>query len=180
MDIAPIFNLIQAGSLDGHFSNLYTQPRYMAGLGMQLFSLWKNARIQLPDGTCHQASMRVLRVGDDFAGFIIIRHEANQPDEVEIYMCGLVDGFRAKGLGEWMLRAALSEIPRDYTVSAECLPSSFQMKSLLRKLGFKQSNLPTSTQSPQVAQRFVYAETSVRPSKSPLNICLSGSIAMSS
>jgi len=155
LDIAPIFNLIQAGSLNGNFSNLYAQPRYMAGLGIQLFSLWRGGRIRLPDGTWHRANMQVLRVGGDFAGFVILRHETGQPSEVEIYMCGVEDEFRAKGLGEWMLRAALSGLPGGCSLFADCLPDSVQMKSLLKKLGFDQTGLATSTQVPGCAQRFV-------------------------
>jgi len=155
LDIAPVFNLIQAGSLNGNFSNLYTQPRYMAGLGMQLFSIWKNGRIKLPDGTWHRANMQVLRVSGDFAGFVILREEAGHPNDVEIYMCGVEDRFRGQGLGERMLRAALSEVPSDYSLFADCLPDSIQMKSLLRKLGFDEIARPTSTPIPRMAQRFV-------------------------
>jgi ribosomal protein S18 acetylase RimI-like enzyme len=127
----------------------------MAGLGIQLFSLWKNGKIKLPDGTCHRANMKVLRVGSDFAGFIILRHEASRPNEIEIYMCGVEDNFRNKGSGEWMVRAALSEIPSQCSVFADCLPNSIQMKSLLKKLGFDDTGLPRSTQISQVAQRLV-------------------------
>lgn len=154
-DIAPIFNLIQVGSANGHFSNLYAQPRYMAGLGIQLFSLWRNNRIKLPDGSWHQASMKVLKVDRDFAGFTILRHQAKQADEIEIYMCGLETSIRGNGLGEWMMRAALSEVPSGYSLYAECLPSSVQMKSLLMKLGFSETRSTTPTQVPQLAQRFV-------------------------
>lgn len=153
-DIAPIFNLIQAGSLNGHFSNLYTRPRYMAGLGIQLFSLWKYSSIRLPDGTRHQASMKVLRLGRDFAGFVILRHDASRPIEVEIYMCGVEDDFRGKGSGEWMLRAAISEIPNGYWVFADCLPDSVQMKSLLKKLGFAETPSAAPPGVPLVAQRY--------------------------
>ncbi|MCX7175583.1 MAG: GNAT family N-acetyltransferase [Proteobacteria bacterium] len=158
-DIAPIFNLIQNGSLNGHFSNLYTRPRYMAGLGIQLFSLCKNGRIKLPDGTWHQAKMKVLRVGGDFAGFVILRHDAHQPAESEIYMCGLENDFRGQGLGEWLLGAALSEVPVGHTVFADCLPNSVQMKTLLMKLRFDEVKLPASAQISSLARRFAYHVT---------------------
>jgi len=155
-DIAPIFNLIQSGSRHGHFSNLYTRPRYMAGLGIQLFSLWKSSEIKLPDRTEHRADMKVLRVGGDFAGFIVLRHEAHRPAESEIYMCALENDFRGRGLGEWMLREALSDVPIGHVVVVSCLPASIQMKSLLLKLRFRESNIPSTSERPQIAQRFVY------------------------
>ncbi|MFA6313305.1 MAG: GNAT family N-acetyltransferase [Sterolibacterium sp.] len=98
-DIAPIFSLIQVGSHHRHFSNLYTRPRYMAGLGLQLFSLWKNGQIRLPDGIRHRAEMKVLSVAGEFAGFVILRYEASQHDAVEICMCGVHNEFRGKGMG---------------------------------------------------------------------------------
>ena len=152
-DMAPIFNLIQLGSRHGHFSNLYTRPRYMAGLGIQLFSLWKSSSIRLPDGIWHQATLKVLRIGNDFAGFVILRWEARQPNEVEIYMCGVENDFRGKGLGEWMLRTALHEVPNGHSLFADCLPKSIRMKSLLNKLGFGEAGAGTST---RMAQRFVH------------------------
>jgi len=154
-DIAPIFNLIQLGSRHGQFSNLYTRPRYMAGLGIQLFSLWTSSRIRLPDGIWHQAHLKVLRVGNRFAGFVILRWEVRQPNEVEIYMCGVENDFRGTGLGEWMLRAALSAVPSRCSLFADCLPNSTPMKSLLNKLGFEELGLATSTTVPGFAQRFV-------------------------
>lgn len=153
-DIAPIFNLIQAGSLNGHFSNLYSQPRYMAGLGIQLFSMWTSKRIRLPDGRWHQARIKVLKVGGEFAGFVILRQETGSPHELEIYMCGVDEQFKGKGLGEWMLRAVLAEVPDGYSLFADCLPNSAQMKSLLRKLGFGETDSPT--RASEAVERFVY------------------------
>lgn len=157
-DIAPVFNLIQDGSLNGHFSNLYTQPRYMAGLGIQLFWLWKYSKIKLPDGSCHHANMKVLRIGREFAGFTILRHEGKRPNEIEIYMCSLQNDSRGKGLGEWMLRAALSDIPTGYMAFADCLPDSAQMKSLLGKLGFTEAAIGSPCEMAQLARRFVWKQ----------------------
>ena len=156
-DIAPIFNLIQAGSLNGNFSNLYAQPRYMAGLGIQLFSLWMGGKIRLPDGIWYRASMQVLRVGRNFAGFVILRHEVEQPDVVEIYMCGIANEFRGKGLGEWMIRAALSEVPSNCKLIAECLPNSVQMQALLMKLGFTRTTQPTPRRNPGAPQTLMFS-----------------------
>jgi len=156
-DIAPIFNLIQVGSRSGHFSNLYTQPRYMAGLGIQLFSLWANETIELPDSSSHHANMKVLRADSDFAGFTILLHEARRPAETEIYMCGVVNDFRGRGLGEWMLRAALLELPVGQTVFADCLPASLQMKSLLPKIGFDETHIRSTCEMPRAIQRYVHS-----------------------
>ena len=84
-----------------------------------------------------------------------LRREAAQPDEVEIYMCGVEDGFRGQGWGEWMLWKSLSEVPIGRTVFADCLPGSIQMKSLLRKLGFVGSDVRSSDKPRQLPQRFV-------------------------
>lgn len=159
-DIAPVFNLIQTGSRHGHFSNLYTQPRYMAGLGIQLFSMWSGGRIRLPDGRWHPVRMKVLRVGGDFAGFVILRRDACSPHELEIYMCGVGEEFKGRGLGEWMLRTAVSEVPGGCVVYADCLPGSIQMKSLLRKLAFSETGVPVSTPILHAAQRFAYSKHS--------------------
>lgn len=157
-DIAPIFSLIQLGSHHGHFSNLYTRPRYMAGLGMQLFSLWKNGQIRLPDGIWHRAEMKVLSIAGEFAGFIILRSESSQPDAIEIYMCGVQNEFMGNGLGEWMLRTALGKLPYGCSVVADCLPNSVQMKSLLKKLGFVEAGLPESPRDSPGILRFGYAK----------------------
>jgi len=83
----------------------------MAGLGIQLFSVWLLKSIKLPDGIWHQANLKILRVDNHFAGFIMLRREAHELSQVEIYMCGVAENFRNKGLGEWMLRTAIAEIP---------------------------------------------------------------------
>jgi len=155
-DLAPIFNLVQAGSLNGNFSNLYTQPRYMAGLGVQLFSLWIGGRIRLPDGIWHRAEMRVLRVRGDFAGFVILRHDAGQPNDVEIYMCGVDNDFRGRGLGERMLLTAIAELPSGSNLAADCLPNSVSMQCLLRKIGFTDAVQCDPLDERKMTRRFVY------------------------
>ena len=154
-DVAPVFNLIQQGSRQGHFCSLYSQPPYMAGLGIQLFTLLFG-RIRLPDQRWYRARVRVLRVRGKFAGFIVIRHDAPAMPGTEIYMCAIAAEYRGKGLGEWMLRAALSDIPGGHRVYAHCLPGSIRMKALLRKLGFDAEKLPSRRTRPQPLQRFVY------------------------
>lgn len=70
--IAPTFNLIQADTLRGHFCDFYTQPRYMAGLGIQLFSLLAK-RIRLPDNVWYRAETMVLTLQGSYAGFLTLR-----------------------------------------------------------------------------------------------------------
>jgi hypothetical protein len=57
-----------------------------------------------------------------------------------------------------MLRTALGKLPRGCSVVADCLPNSVQMKSLLKKLGFVEADMPESAQvSPRIV-RFEYAD----------------------
>jgi RimJ/RimL family protein N-acetyltransferase len=154
-DVAPVFNLIQHGSAQGNFSDLYCQPAYMAGLGIQLFTLLFGC-IRLPDRRWYRARARVLRVDGTFGGFIIFRHDAPAMHSTEIYMCAVTPAHREKGLGTWMLKTALSDIPAGHRVYAQCLPRSDHMKALLRKLGFGQENSRARRSVPQPVQRFVY------------------------
>jgi ribosomal protein S18 acetylase RimI-like enzyme len=132
-ELAPVFNLTLQGSADGHFTPLYRQPRYMAGLGLQLFSLLAG-RLRLPDGLWHRANASVLQVYGSFAGFVVLRQ---QPDEAEIYLCALLPQFRGQGLGRCMLKLALAKhLAPGQRVSADCLPASQAMKGLLQSLGF--------------------------------------------
>ena len=133
-DIAAVFNLIQQGSRRGHFTRLYTRPRYIAGLGIQLFALVLTSRIRLPDGISYRAASKVLIVDGRFAGFVILRQVS--PAETEIYMCALSDEYRGKGLGKWMLANALAETPANHRISATCRAASESMRSVLIALGF--------------------------------------------
>ncbi len=135
-DIAPVLNLILAGSRAGHFTSLYLQWLYVAGLAKQLFGLKFTSRITLPDGSSHQASTKVLRVNGDFAGFFILRNE--ERTITELYMCAVLPQLCGQGIGTWMLKAALDALPDRHIVFADCLPSSLAMLHVLRGLGFEE------------------------------------------
>lgn len=132
-DIAPTFNLIQDGCRRGHFTALYLRPRFMAGLGVQLFTLLLKC-IRLSDRICYPTHAHVLMIDGVFAGFIIIRH---MPTESEIYMCSLLPEFRGKGFGRLMLAEAIAAcVPKGRRLVADCLPASKEMMSTLAGLGF--------------------------------------------
>lgn len=132
--LAPVFNLVQLGSRQGHFTALYLQPQFMAGLGLQLFTLllgW----LRLPGGVWHRAHARVLVLHGQFAGFVILRKGPN--GACEIYMCALLPALRGQGLGRQMLQQALAAHARPgQQVVADCLPASKAMMALLSSLGF--------------------------------------------
>lgn len=131
--IAAIFNLIQDGSAGGHFNPVYTVPQYMAGLGLQLFSLLLRKRIALPDGSTHRANTCVLLEGGRFAGFIILLDGGNS---VQVYMCAVRKALCGKGLGLWMLTQMIAAVPAGCVVIADCLPASQAMMAVLKKCGF--------------------------------------------
>ena len=162
--IVAIFNLIQQGSRRGHFTRLYTRPRYIAGLGIQLFALVLTSRIKLPDGISYRAASKVLIVDGRFAGFVILRQVS--PAGTEIYMCALSDEYRGRGLGKWMLANALADTPANHRVSAACLPASESMRSVLTALGFGR-DLPGTRYG---IQRFLLSTNSrSEPSVEPSN-----------
>jgi GNAT superfamily N-acetyltransferase len=158
--IAPMFNLILEGSRHRHFTRLYTRPRYMAGLGIQLFTLLLRSRIRPPNGVCYRATSKILVVDGLFAGFVILRQVS--PEETEIYMCALLNEYRGKELGKWLLANALAEAPPNHRISAACLSASDSMRSVLTALGFARDGQSVS----RGIQRFLLPANSrpwVRP-----------------
>lgn len=148
--IAPSFNLIQDGCRQGHFTRLFLQPRYMAGLGLQLFCLLAG-RIRLPDGVWYRARAYALQVDGAYAGFTIIRSAGTL---CEIYMCAVADEYRGCGLGQAMLAKALAMgVQGDAAIVADCLPDSRAMMALLLRLGFHRRG----GAQPGAAIRFVRA-----------------------
>ena len=136
-DIAPVFNLIQEYSANDYFNNLYLQPRYQAGLGIQLFSILLFGRIRLPDGSWYKTNLLVARQNNAVLGFVITRCLTNTHIGHEIYMCAVVDLYRRKGLGKRLIKAAIAHLPNDTIIDAECMPKARQMKQLLSSLGFE-------------------------------------------
>jgi ribosomal protein S18 acetylase RimI-like enzyme len=134
-DIAPAFNLIQAGSAQGCFCNLYLQPRYQAGLALQLFSVFFLGKIRLPDGTWFKAELSIIRVADRFAGFALVR--TLSPLHRELYMCGVEPGLQGRGHGRALLEKTLADLPPGGTLETECLDAAVMMRALVGKLGFE-------------------------------------------
>lgn len=93
-DIAPVLNLILDGSAHGHFNPDYVKPPFIAGLGLQLFSLLFG-RIKMPDGIWYSASARVLRVDRHTVGYAMVRRENNHSGE--IYMLAVQREYRSLG-----------------------------------------------------------------------------------
>jgi GNAT superfamily N-acetyltransferase len=141
-DVAPVFNLILHGSMEGHFSNVYTQPRYMAGLGIQLFTVLFGKRIKLPQDDWYRMDTTILRIENEFAGFAMVRHGAHGPKCSELYMFAVAPEFRGRGLGQTMLRTVVSHLPIGHQMVADCLPKSTAMQGLLTKLGFSAHAAP--------------------------------------
>jgi ribosomal protein S18 acetylase RimI-like enzyme len=135
-DIALVVNLILDGSRQGHFTDLYLQWLYVAGLAKQIFGLMLTSRITLPDGSTFATTTRTVRVDGDFAGFLILRHVAQE--ETEIYMCAMAPQFLGQGIGKWMIESALAELPDQHIVFADCLTASMAMRHVLLGLGFKE------------------------------------------
>lgn len=155
-DIAPIFNLIQSGAMEGVFSNLYLIPRYQAGLGLQLLSCLYLKCIKLPDGIWHRAEMKSAWVGSEFAGFSIVRHVGNDPVRLEIYLCALVPEYRGRGIGKALVAAAVDSVPFDGSIEASCLDDAIGMKALLRKAGFVPIATPHSTTMQIAPETFLF------------------------
>lgn len=157
-DIAPIFNLIQQGVLEGVFNPRYVEPRYQAGLGIQLFSACLFGKFRLPNGVRHRTSLLALRTLQGTAGFVWLVHDLPQPGASEIYMCALDPSLRGQGYGRLLLKSALDTLPNERTVQAECLPGAQAMQSLLQTVGF------VSVDSTDVGADAVVAATCYRRS----------------
>ncbi|WP_347990114.1 GNAT family N-acetyltransferase [Methylomonas sp. AM2-LC] len=136
-DIAPIFNLIQDYSAQGYFNNFYLQPRYQAGLGIQLFSMLLLDRIRLPDGSWHKTHMRVAKISHEVVGFIIMRRLPGSKNRHEIYMCAVDELHCRQGLGNRLIKKAIVNLEEDAIIVAECLPKARPMKQLLHSIGLK-------------------------------------------
>lgn len=152
-DIAPIFNLAQAGAMEGCFSNLYLRPRYQAGLAIQLFSIRLFGKLRLPDRTWSPARIDVLRCDGAFAGFVLTRSHCSDERRQEIAMCALKPQLRGSGKGRRMLRHVLDRMPAGSEIDAHCLPNAKAMRRLLGKLGFR------SVSPPRQSGTGLYAET---------------------
>lgn len=137
LDIAPIFNMIQHGAQQGFFNRRYLQPRYQAGLAMQLFSVRLFGKIRLPDRVWYPA--RLLTLGDvgGPAGFALVVRDWPAAQVDEIYMCAVAPAFRNKGYGRRLVQSLLDDLPKGHFLQAACLPHAVAMKSLLRSMGFK-------------------------------------------
>ncbi|MES2151917.1 MAG: GNAT family N-acetyltransferase [Pseudomonadota bacterium] len=133
-EIAAVFNLIQDGSADGCFNDIYLQPRYQAGLGGQLLCVWGLGRIRLPDGRWSQAALRVVRRDGALAGFILTRDPA--PGRREIYMCAVDSQWRRRGLGRLLVCAAQASLAPGTTLEAHCRTPALAMRRLLQSAGF--------------------------------------------
>ena len=154
--IAPVFNLIQAGSVSGCFSNLYLDPRFQAGLALQLFSVRLFSKIRLPSGVWHRARVHVLLHDGAFAGFLLMRHVVSSGANQEIYMCAISVQFRGNGFGKWLLRSVLAHLPANVTVDAGCLSSAVSMQKLLRRIGFKSAGFIESFDRQNRVKKFCF------------------------
>lgn len=140
-DIAPIFNLIQEVSSLGSFSNLYLKPRYQTGLALQLFAVWLFGKIRLPSGHWFNADLHTVYEEGKLVGFLLLRQISPDSSNHEIYMCAVIDSARGNGMGKRLIESAISNLPDNCIIEAECLPQSMQMKRLLRRLGFESVNV---------------------------------------
>lgn len=152
-DIDPVFNLVLSGSSDGVFSDLYKQPRYLAGLAQQLFSCIFLKRIQIADGTWHNTKMYSAYIDSDFAGFIIIR-DIGKSECREIYLFAVSPRFRQMGVGRELIDYCRMQMLPGESLEASCLPKAKIMKHLLKASGFTSEKKPNSD-TPK-AQRWVF------------------------
>jgi RimJ/RimL family protein N-acetyltransferase len=155
-DIAPIFNLIQECSLLGCFSKLYLQPRYQAGLALQLFGVWLMRKLRLPGGDWHKADLQVLRCQDKFAGFMLIRYQMPSGADREIYMCAIEKQYRGRGLGKLLIQELFDGMAAGQCIEADCLPNAIAMKHLLANLGFQNVTPGQKSVSMVTAKKFRY------------------------
>ena len=135
-DIAAIFNLIQQCSAEGSFNQAYLQPRFQAGLGLQLFGVLIFGKIRLPNGRWSRTCLQVIERDGAFAGFVIVRDVLASGQRREIYMLAVPAQLRRQGVGRQLLQAALTRIEAGVDVDAQCLPRARQMKQLLHSMGF--------------------------------------------
>lgn len=154
-DVAPVFNLILEGSEDGHFSNLYRKPRYMAGLGIQLFSILLLGQIRLPTARWYRCKITVLRDAGKCIGFVAVRLAAYAPNIDEIYMVALDANHRRHGHGKMLLREAIGQRALGKQMVVNCLPASFVMRSLVKQLGFKEVEEPKWHKVPNVIHQYL-------------------------
>ncbi|MCG2582783.1 GNAT family N-acetyltransferase [Massilia sp. TS11] len=135
-DVVHVFNLILQGSDKGHFTPLYLEPRYAAGLGMQLFCLL-TGWLRLPGGEWLRGRTSVVRIDGLFVGFLILLH---RPSHDEIYMTAVDTALHGYGLGRLLIQDVLHKQPPGRPLRADCLPASACMQRLLAGLGFERQD----------------------------------------
>ena len=156
-DIAAVFNIVQDASAGHFFNSAYTQPRYQAGLALQLFSVCLLGKIRLPDGSWSRATLDVVRIDGGAAGFILIRHLDLAGTRREIYMCAVDLRFQRQGLGRQLIQWQLERLADGATLKAQCLPEARPMKRLLRNLGFEVYKAPSERLIAGAAQSYVFS-----------------------
>lgn len=171
-DIAPVFNLIQDGSKCGFFNNIYLQPRYQAGLAIQLFSVFLFGTIRLPSEMRYKATLRVIRNENAFVGFALTRYLSPRGESREIYMLAISPEYRGNGFGRRLIQSLIYDVECNGTIEAECLPGALPMKRLLQKMGFEFTK-PAALNSRKNVAKFKYTrkpETSKDNRQAPLAI----------
>lgn len=154
-DISSAFNLLQDVSADGYINEIYIQPRYQAGLALQLFSVCLMGRIRLPDGLWSHAALTIARRDGGFAGLILTRHLDAGGARREIYICAVAERFRSQGLGRQLVSSQLALLGEGDALEAQCLPKAQHMKRLLRSLGFDVCKADAGRQVAGAAQGFI-------------------------
>ncbi|MES2259252.1 MAG: GNAT family N-acetyltransferase [Pseudomonadota bacterium] len=135
-DIAPVFNLIQQCSAAGLFNAIYLEPRFQAGLGLQLFTVVLFGKIRLPGGNWSRAGLHVVCSDGVFAGFALMRDLHPSGRRREIYLAAVQADMRRQGLGRSLILSILEQLEAGISIDAECQPCAGPMKHLLRSIGF--------------------------------------------
>lgn len=154
-DVAPIFNLIIEMSREGVITPLYLHPTYMAGLGLQLFSILFLGRFYIHGHGWFRSAVLPIYLDEHMIGFLMTRLSVLSNQD-EIYLFAIDPDFRGGGHGEAALRAFVAQRPITSSISADCLPATKGMLRLLAKVGFRRINLPKEPSVPNLYIPMIY------------------------
>jgi len=153
----------------GFFSKRFLDIRLQFGLAIQLMSamifhrIKKHGQWQLA-----KACVLVARNDEGVLGFSLLREAGAQQEgaALEVVLICVVQAARRRGLGEALVRAALSQAPCDQDVQLECLVQNRAINSLMDKMGARRVQRKGPSPSCVNATR-TYALAGTAPKASP-------------
>jgi GNAT superfamily N-acetyltransferase len=141
-DLRTVMWMISMGSAHGHFNPVLRAHRVRLGLAMQLLGVMALGRLFSPARGWCAASVQVLRSERLPIGFVLLTWLSDPPTGpamAQISLFKVLPDFQSRGLGTYLLKAVLAQLPPTCNVQAECLPASRGMQRLLQRQGFRPS-----------------------------------------